>query len=169
MNVPLWKEALASQYGAALEMMENAIHACPDAVWEDASLPVDRQFWYLTFHTLWWHDHYLAGGQAAHVPPAPFTNDEMDPAGVYPASAYSRETLLTVLEHARERYRARVAKLTEAEAAAPCGYERKETMSALELALYNLRHLQHHTAQLNLLLRQRTDSAPRWVGRARQP
>jgi hypothetical protein len=40
-------------------------------------------------------------------------------------------------------------------------------MGALELFLYNLRHLQHHTAQLNLLLRQRTDSAPRWVGRGR--
>jgi uncharacterized damage-inducible protein DinB len=39
----------------------------------------------------------------------------------------------------------------------------------LELLLYDLRHLQHHTAQLNLLLRQRTNSAPRWVGRAARP
>jgi hypothetical protein len=42
MNLQLWKEVLASQYGAALDMMENAIHACPDTMWEDASLPVDR-------------------------------------------------------------------------------------------------------------------------------
>jgi hypothetical protein len=31
--------------------------------------------------------------------------------------------------------------------------------------LYNLRHVQHHAAQLNLILRQVTDSAPDWVGR----
>jgi len=60
----------------------------------------------------------------------------------------------------------RFAALTEAEAAAPCGFERK-TFSTLELLIYNLRHVQHHTAQLNLLLRQKTDSAPRWVGRAK--
>ena len=167
MILALWKETLTSQYGAAMDMMENAIRACPAEHWDDASVPVAQRFWYLAFHTLWWHDHYLAGGQAAHVPPAPFTNDEMDPAGVYPASAYSPETLLAFLQRGRERYRARLAKLTEAEAAGPCGYERKETMGALELFLYNLRHLQHHTAQLNLLLRQRTDSAPRWVGRGR--
>jgi len=35
-----------------------------------------------------------------------------------------------------------------------------------ELLIYNMRHVQHHAAQLNLLLRQRTGSAPGWVGRA---
>ena len=32
-----------------------------------------------------------------------------------------------------------------------------------ELFLYNLRHVQHHAAQLNLILRQTIDRAPRWV------
>jgi hypothetical protein len=36
---------------------------------------------------------------------------------------------------------------------------------AAVLFLYNLRHLQH-AGQLNLMLRQRTDSAPRWVAAA---
>jgi hypothetical protein len=36
----------------------------------------------------------------------------------------------------------------------------------LELHLYNLRHVQHHAAQLNLLLRQTIGSAPRWVFKA---
>jgi len=34
-------------------------------------------------------------------------------------------------------------------------------------SLYNLRHVQHHAAQLNLILRQTIDSAPPWVGRAK--
>jgi hypothetical protein len=159
-----WKTALASQYGAALDMLENAIRACPDGVWADDATPVERSFWYLAFHTLWWHDYYLAVNEARHRPPAPFTMGEMDPAGVYPDVVYTREQLLVFLEHGRERCRTRFTALTEAEAAAPCGFERRD-MPTFELFLYNLRHIQHHAAQLNLLLRQRTDSAPGWVGR----
>jgi hypothetical protein len=40
-------------------------------------------------------------------------------------------------------------------------------MSFAELLLDNMRHVQHHAAQLNLILRQKTDSAPRWVATAR--
>lgn len=167
MSSPFWKTALASQYGAALDMLENAIRACPDVVWADDATPVAQRFWYLAFHTLWWHDYYLGTNEAAHKPPAPFTLGELDPAGVYPEAAYTREQLLAFLEHGRERCRARFGPLTEAEAARPCGFERRD-MSTLELFLYNLRHLQHHTAQLNLLLRQRTNSAPAWVGRGQR-
>jgi hypothetical protein len=38
-------------------------------------------------------------------------------------------------------------------------------MSVFELLLYNLRHVQHHAAQLNLILRQQVDAAASWVGR----
>jgi len=161
----VWKPALRSQYGAALDMLENAIRACPDSVWADAGDPVERQFHYLAFHTLFWHDHYLGRSPQGFAPPAPFTLDEMDPAGVYPAVPHAKAELLAYLAHGRRRYRDRIAELTDAEAGAPCGFGRP--LSNLELLLYNLRHLQHHTAQLNLLLRQRTDSAPAWVGRGR--
>ena len=40
-------------------------------------------------------------------------------------------------------------------------------MSYAELLLYNMRHVQHHAAQLNLILRQRTDSAPGWIAQAK--
>ena len=52
MNTTDWAVALASQYVAALDMLENAIRACPGHVWDDPDLPVDRQLWYLAFHTL---------------------------------------------------------------------------------------------------------------------
>jgi len=167
-NLALWQEVLASQHGAALDMLGNAIRACPDPHWDDTAVVVDQRFWYLAFHTLWWHDHYMSVDQQAHRPPAPYTMDEMSPDYVYPATTYSREQLLEFLEYGRERGRARIALLTEAAAAARCGFDRRD-MSVLELLLYDLRHLQHHTAQLNLLLRQRTNSAPRLVGRAARP
>jgi uncharacterized damage-inducible protein DinB len=165
-KAPAWRVAVTGQFGAAIDMLENAIRACPDAHWSDDSTPVAQQFWYLAFHTLWWLDCYLGTNEKSFRPPAPYTRDELDPAGIYPERAYTPAELLEYLAHGRRKMRERLAALTEAEAAAPCGFERKP-FSTLELLIYGLRHVQHHTAQLNLLLRQKTDSAPRWVGRAK--
>ena len=38
-----------------------------------------------------------------------------------------------------------------------------------ELLLYNMRHVQHHAAQLNLLLRQTEHKGSRWVKRGGGP
>jgi uncharacterized damage-inducible protein DinB len=35
--------------------------------------------------------------------------------------------------------------------------------SVLEILLYNLKHVQHHVGQLNLLLREETGQAADWV------
>ena len=42
------------------------------------------------------------------------------------------------------------------------------TLFYLDLYLYNLRHVVLYVAQLNLLLRQTTDDAPRWVAAAKE-
>jgi hypothetical protein len=163
---PAWKPALESQFVAALDMLENAIRACPDRVWNDGATPVARRFWYLVFHTLFWLDFYLSGSEAGFAPPEPFTLGEMDPAGIYPERAYARSELLAYLAHGRKKLHRALASLAEADATGRCGFQARE-MSVLELHLYNLRHVQHHVAQLNFVLRERTDSAPGWVGRGR--
>ncbi|MBK8554122.1 MAG: hypothetical protein IPL53_24965 [Ignavibacteria bacterium] len=38
--------------------------------------------------------------------------------------------------------------------------------SVFEILLYNMRHVQHHAAQLNLLLRKKINMAPDWVSEA---
>ena len=60
-----------------------------------------------------------------------------------------------------------MAGMTEAWVADPCPFEFRQ-MSNGELLLYNMRHVQHHAAQLNMLLRQTTDSAPDWVSKGGQ-
>jgi hypothetical protein len=49
-----------------------------------------------------------------------------------------------------------------------CGLEWID-LGVAELLLYNVRHVQHHAAQLNLILRQTTDSAPSWVATSPRP
>ena len=60
-----------------------------------------------------------------------------------------------------------MAGMTEAWVADPCPFPYRG-MSNGELLLYNMRHVQHHAAQLNMRLRQATDSAPDWVSKGGQ-
>src|SRR5262245_13250394 len=107
-----WKEAIQGQLGAAIDMLENAIRACPDVVWLDEEVPIERRFWYLAFHTLFWLDYYLSPVEKDFRPPAPFTLDEADPAGLYPDRAYTRDELLAYLAHGRRRVRERLDPLS---------------------------------------------------------
>lgn len=159
-----WKRALWKQFGAAIEMLENAMLACPAKIWSDSSR--QPQFWYVAFHTLFWLDLYLSDSLEGFAPPAPFTLDELDPAGALPERVYTKPELRTYLEHGRTKCKAMIEALTAEQASERCRFEWLE-LSFGELLLYNLRHVQHHAAQLNLLLRQATVSAPRWVKSAK--
>jgi hypothetical protein len=140
-------------------MVENAMIACPDELWSDpAKRPEWSErsivgFWYLAYHTLFYLDLDLSGSVEGFAPPAPFNLDELDPAGLLPERPYTKEELRTYLQHCRRKGRETIAGLTEDQALA-------------EEWLHVMRHVQHHAAQLNLLLRLHTGTAPRWVKRA---
>ncbi|MBI5266923.1 MAG: DinB family protein, partial [candidate division Zixibacteria bacterium] len=119
------------------------------------------------FHTLFFLDFYLSDSAEGFAPPAPFGLEEMDPAGALPPRVYTKEELLTYLAHCREKCRRAVRSLTDEKAHAQCGSLRPG-LTFFELHMYTMRHVQHHAAQLNLLLRQKTDSAPGWVSIAKR-
>ncbi len=166
-----WKLIVWQQFGAAIDMLDNAVRACPDELWrarlwEHPSEPSGlSEFWYLYFHTLFWLDLYLTGSVEGFAPPAPFTLDELDPAGLLPERPYTREELQAYLDHCRAKCRATIQALTDETASRPCTLRWGEP-SFFELLLYNMRHVQEHAAQLNLFLGQRVGFAPGWVGKA---
>ena len=159
-----WKNIIWQQFGAAIDTLENAINACPEKVWGDKA--GFHEFWYITYHTLFFLDYYMSGTDAGFAPPEPFTLSELDPSGVLPDKVYTKEEMLDYLEYGRQKSRKLVESLTENSAHQRCGFE-KADLSVAELIIYEMRHVQHHAAQLNLLLRQQTDSAPRWVAKAK--
>ena len=75
---------------------------------------------------------------------------------------YTKEELLEYLAFVWSKSRAFINSLTPEKARQPFVGEYK-TFNLHELTVYNTRHVQHHAAQLNLLLRQRTDSTPGWA------
>ncbi len=160
-----WKETVWRQFGAAIEALEGIMAACPDRLWDDRTK--QPPFWYLVYHTLFWLEFYVSESPTAFTPPPPFGLEELDPAGVLPERPYTKAELGAYLEHGRRKCRARIAALTEPEARRRFRLASGLELELAELLLYNLRHVQHHAGQLNLILRQQTDSATRWVFRAR--
>jgi DinB family protein len=174
----LWRTLLWKQFGAAIDMLDNAVIACPDAlwrqpVWHDPSVPLRRvEFWYVVYHALFWLDLYLFGSEEGFAPPAPFTLVEQDDAaGPLPDPSYSRDELRAYLTYARQKCRTTIETMTDERARQPVefGWVRHGgVVSYAELQLYNMRHIQEHAAQLSLLLGQHgvPGEALDWVARA---
>lgn len=150
------------QFAAAVDMLEQAIRAVPEKRWGnpgDWAAP-----WVLAHHTIFWLDWYWVASDD-HRPPAPFGLEELDPAGRLPERVSSQADLLGWLAAVRKRARDGFAALSFEAAERRCMGGRHE-MSWLELQLYNLRHVQHGAAQLNLLTRQAGGRPGGWTGRA---
>ena len=162
------KNSLWKQFGASIDMLKNSILLCPDEYWN-----ANRKFFYTTYHTLVFLDHYLTIPAGNFSSPLPFTisgpgdipPDAID--DIVPDRIYSKKELLDYLRSSRDKCHHLIASLTT-EKLNERFTEEPGTMnySVLEILLYNMRHVQHHAAQLNLLLRQGLNNAPRWVSRA---
>ena len=153
-------------------MLESAIRTCPDELWNEhlwsdhSQQPGLSQFWYVAYHTLFWLDLYLSGSVEGFAPPAPFTLDELDPAGLLPPRTYTKDELQAYLDHDRSKCQATIETLTDEKARRLCKFSWGE-LSFLELLLDNMRHIQEHGAQLNMILGQKIGSEPGWVSGAK--
>ena len=177
---PLWKTALWRQFGAAIDMLENALVACPASLWRERVFrapsdhpqpPEDAAFWSITYHTLFWFDLYLTGSHEGFAPPAPFTLNALGPASVFPEQPYTKDELHGYLVHLRKKCQTTIAELSDEKAHQQVAFPwaRGKQVSYLELLLYSMRHVQEHAAQLNLFLGQHgiPNEALDWVARAK--
>jgi len=178
----VWRTSLWKQFGAAIDMLDNAIVACPASLWQErlwrTPPPVEfppqfAEFWYVTFHALVWLDLYLSGiPEEEFAPPAPFAQGILDSVETLPERPYTREELRVYLASTRQKCHTRLLALTDEQARQPVTYPWLEgqAISFLELQLYNMRHLQEHAAQLSLFLGQHAipDEALDWVARAQE-
>ena len=174
----LWRTILWKQFGAAIDMLDNALVACPDSlwrqpVWHDPSVPSQRaEFWYVAYHALFWLDLYLFGAEEGFTPPAPFTLVEQYSAtGPLPNRPFTRDELRAYLASVREKCRSIIETMTDERARQPVnfGWMREgDVVSYVELQLYSMRHTQEHAAQLSLVLGEHgvPDDQIDWVARA---
>lgn len=152
------REIIWKQFGAAIDMLENAILVCPDELWD-----TEYKFWYKSFHCLFWLDYYLFLDPENYVLTPPFTFSEFNTAKNFPDQVYSQELLLTYLDISRDELRNLLNSLTDEELTSKRWINEFKNFSVLEILLYNMRHVQHHAAQLNIFLREKIDYAPSWI------
>lgn len=166
------KESLWKQFGASIDMLKNAILLYPEAQWN-----TNTKFFYNAYHCLVFLDYYLTNPPQNFSAPLPFTitysgdipADAID--DLVPNRIYSKQELLDYLQSSRDKCHQLIASLTPEKIAERWieepGDPGSRNYSILELLLYNMRHVQHHAAQLNMLLRQSINEAPNWVSRAK--
>ncbi len=153
------KEAFWKQFGASIDALENAVKMCPADVWDN-----ERKFWQNAYHCVFCLDYYLTLEPANYAPPEPFSfSESFDDA---PERAYSKDEILNYISFARQKCRALIWGLTD-EIAEKRFVDEHSNYSIAEVLLNNMRHTQHHAAQLNMILRQEINDAPGWVARTK--
>jgi hypothetical protein len=156
------------QFGAAIDMLDEALRACPpdawhDTVWDDPrDDPRFNQFWFVAYHTVRWLDTYVSGSPPDFAPPPPFLS------GRLPEQPYTQADVLDYLARCREKCQAALESMTDEQAVQTCTFPWGEQMGYAELQLYCMRHVQEHAAQLSMHLGRRSGYQPDWVGQARQ-
>ncbi len=142
-------------------MLKRAIESCPTSLWERPSDGMG--YWYLAYHTLFFIDHDLHAAEAAFESPW-FDRFEYELKELPPPyeDPYSKEDLLAYLDQCLAKARRVLWSLSRGESLDLRGGRRVD-LRPLEVMLYELRHVQHHAAQMNALLRREGVEPPRWV------
>lgn len=164
------RTVLKSQYHAGLAMLEEAIEACPDELWLRPHR--GNSFWQVAYHAIFithfylhpthegarfWHGHRADTQNPDGIagPPDPASDLPLVPPPYTRAQALEfRAVCDAFVNHAVDA----LDLLSPA-----CGFP-WYTVSKLEHQFVNLRHLQHHAAQLADRLRAELDHGVRWVG-----
>lgn len=155
------RETLWHQFGASIDMLERAIEMCPEEHWD-----TEDRFWYTAYHCLFYLDYYLTLDPGSYASPKPFSNSEFE--GKPSERTYTKQELLAYLQSSRTKCHDLLSDLN-VDVMNHRWVNLYRDYSMFEMLLYNMRHVQHHTAQLNQLLRQRIDMAPGWVARTSVP
>ncbi len=135
----------------------------------------NKRFYYIAFHSTIFLDYYNTIPPKDFLPLLSFTQKEIEErpkeviGDIIPDKTYSKQEIVEYLKQSREKSKQLIDALTDEklkESFKEGGEPNDMDCPVLEIILYNMRHTQHHTAQLNMLLRQDFDKHIEWSFRA---
>ncbi|MDE0200682.1 MAG: DinB family protein [Caldilineaceae bacterium] len=163
MDIP---KTVASQFSAALSMMEQTVTSCPEELW---NVPGEANpFWRVAYHALFYVDLYMQPSEDEmklwgnardgyqFLGPTPWPPHEQPQAD----QPYSPEEILAYIEHLRSFV---VSTVPTVDLSAPSGFHWLP-FDKLELQIYNIRHLQQHIGDLSTILLTQANREIDWVG-----
>ena len=163
------KRVLKSQYLASLAMFRDAVERCPEDLWFDQR-PTNA-FWQVAYHTIFFAHFYLQPTAEAFEPwerhQAGVQNEDgiagpPDAGSSLPLipKPYTRQDVLDYCEFVERTLGAAVDRLDLRSSESGFSWY---PVSKLEHQFVNVRHIQHHTAQLADRLRAATNQGVQWV------
>ncbi len=162
----LFQRTIANQYEAVFCTLHECVTRCPDQMWQGPV--VNHPFSQTVFHGLFFADLYLGQNvesqprQAFHRQYAAIFADYEQLQPRIPRGTYDQSFVLKYLAHCRDKAIRVVSGETADDLASAAGFPWLNTSRA-ELHLYNIRHLQHHAAQLIMKLRAEAGEDMPWV------
>ncbi|MCZ6837139.1 MAG: hypothetical protein O7G85_15295 [Planctomycetota bacterium] len=170
------RPVLKRQYHAALTMLKQAIERCPEELWIDDQYA--NQFWQLAYHTLYYTHLYLQPDAASFTPwehhqtyiqdldefRAPTEIQDLCEHPHRPPQTGELYSKSQVLEYwgVCDVMVDDCVKMLDL-GASTCGFPWYD-MTKLEHQFVTVRHIQHHTAQLGVRLREASGIAIDWIG-----
>ncbi len=145
-------EILASQYKAALQMLRQTIKKMPSDQWNDSKF--HNPNWQIAYHAIWGAQFYLGADMESFVPwkkavegaeSLGGTQEWENPEESVIVDGYNtKEELLSFIDNIEDGLKQAISKLPLGEGS---GFE-WYPYSRLELHINNIRHIQHHAAEL---------------------
>ena len=151
--IELYRIITISQYVAALRTLEQCIDRTDDETW--VADHIDTRVNQVVFHTLFYADLYLSRNphhfkeQQFHTDHPELFQDYQEWEEGHPTNFYDVAGCRKYLEFCIEKVRAAVGAETEETLAGETGFSWRDGTRA-EHHIYNIRHIQHHAAQLGL-------------------
>lgn len=161
-----FRQLIAHQYEAAFCTLNDCIDRCPEEAWDApiGNLTLSQ----VAFHTLFFADLYL-GPDVESLRQQPFHRDNTGFFRDYEEledrrqqHRYHRPSIKRYLDHCRRKAQTVVPGESEETLNGPSGFYWKKYNRA-ELHVNNIRHIQHHAAQLSLRLRNDFAREVRWM------
>ncbi|MEK7485502.1 MAG: DinB family protein [Planctomycetota bacterium] len=167
------RSALKSQYHSALAMMKESIERCPEDLWYN-NKPVNT-FWQIAYHALFFAHCYSQKDEASFHPWEQHQAKVQYPDGIAGPpepnnplpllpKPYTKAQILAYWSFCDQMIDHAVDEMDVHSAESGFSWYK---VSKLEHQLVNIRHIQHHTAQLADRLRTALDIGINWVGAKR--
>ena len=161
-----YQAIITSQYLAAFQTLEHCIDACPEEQW--TGKVANHSFSRSAFHALFFADLYL-GDSIQEMKVQPFHQENSQYFGDYeelqattPTNTYEKGFVGNYLNFCQSKTTSVLGRETEATLKKQSDIPWQE-ISRGELHIYNIRHIQHHAAQLIMRLRLDTPIDIGWV------
>ena len=157
------KKSIVSQYFASLEMLKQAVEACPEALWYDTGYR--NPYWRTAFHALFYTHLYLQPTEQDFIPWQGL-DEQYRKLGASPdleetVEPLSKEQILDYIDFCHQEVEKQVA---AQDLSAESGFS-WISLDKFEHQIYSIRHIMQHTGELFERLGSTGGPDVHWVGR----